>query len=445
MIASASDVAARSERPLPNLWLHPVLGLAAIVLFVGSFLAWATLAPLASSAQAAGIVKTMGNRRIVQNLEGGVIRQILVQEGSLVKSGELLLRLHDEQSSAAMDLLGATLDAQRALRARLEAEVRGWPAVVFPESLLARAGDPRIAEILAGQRAIFTQRARSIENQRNILQQRIRQAEAEILSYQALVDSFERQLEIIRQEEAVVADLVKRGYERMPRLHALRRQATQLDGNREQQRSLIARARQAISESELQSRQILEAMQRDATIELRDTDTRIVEAEERLRVANDVQFRRDVVAPADGVVMNLRFTTIGGVVRPGEAILEIVPSQEQLIIEVNVDAQNHGDVKIGGRAEVLMTSFKLRNAPALHGHVVHVSPDATPGATPGRNYYRAHVEFDPESLRRFQARMGMAVAPGMPAEVLIDAGERTFLQYLLEPLWRSWRRAFTET
>lgn len=448
-IALESDVARGVDDVdaprLPNLWLHPVIGLIAIIVFLGGFLAWASLAPLASSAPATGTVKTLGNRRTLQNLEGGVIREIKVQEGTIVVAGQLLMRLHDEQSSAMMDLLSSMLDAHRALRARLSAEALGKTSVEFPPELVARAGSPRIAEILSGQREIFEQRARTIENQRGILRQRVRQLEEEIGAYTAVIKSLSEQLTVLRQEEKVVAELVRKGYAIQPRLNALQRQIFALEGSREQQLGLIARARQAIGESELQARQIVEAMQRDATIELRDTNARIIEAEERLRGASDVQIRRDILAPAAGVVMNLKFTTVGGVVRPGEAILEIVPTEEKLIIEASVDAQHHGSVHINGRAEILLTSFKLRNAPALHGHVTHISADANQGAAPGRNFYRAHIEFDPESLRRFQSRMGMTVAPGMPAEILISVGDRTFLDYLLEPLWRVWRRALTET
>lgn len=447
-IALGSDVARGVDDVdaprLPNLWLHPVMGLIAIIVFLGGFLAWASLAPLASSAPATGIVKTLGNRRTLQNLEGGVIREILVQEGTIVVAGQLLMRLHDEQSSAMMDLLGSMLDAHRALRARLSAEALGKTSIEFPPELIERAGSPRIAEVLGGQREIFEQRARTIENQRGILRQRVRQLEEEIGAYMAVAKSLSEQVTVLRQEVKVVAEMVRKGYERQPRLNALLRQVLALEGSREQQLGLIARARQAIGESELQARQIVEAMQRDATIELRDTNARIVEAEERLRSASDVQIRRDILAPAAGAVMNLKFTTVGGVVRPGEAILEIVPTEEKLIIDANVDAQHHGSVHVGGRAEILLTSFKLRNAPALHGRVVHVSADATPSAAPGRNFYRAHIEFDAASLQRFQSRMGMSVAPGMPAEVLINVGERTFVEYLLEPLWQIWRRAFKE-
>ncbi|MBL8702142.1 MAG: HlyD family type I secretion periplasmic adaptor subunit [Alphaproteobacteria bacterium] len=438
------DPGATGPVDLPNLWLHPLLGLLAIAVFLGGFLLWAGTAPLASSAPATGVVKTPGNRRTIQNLEGGVIREILVQEGTIVVAGQALMRLHDEQSSALIEMLGASLDSARALRARLDAEANGRATIALPRELVERAAQPRIAEIIASQRAIFEQRGRTIANQVAILEQRIRQSEAEITSYEAQVHSFGVQLRILREEEQTVKELVRQGYEKKPRLLALQRQIAALDGNREQQLGLIARARQAISESELQARQIVGAMQRDATIELRDADARIVEAEERMRSALDIQIRRDILAPNAGMVMNLKFTTIGGVVRPGEPILEIVPTEEKLFIEANVDAQHHGNIKLGGRAEILLTSFKLRNAPPLHGRVVHVSADATPGAAPGRNFYRAHVEFDAESLQRFQARMGMSVASGMPAEVLIHIGDHTFLEYLVEPLLRAWRRAFTE-
>jgi HlyD family secretion protein len=436
-----------SEDPAPRapaLGLPAWLGGGAIALFVAGFAAWATLAPLSTAAVTTGQLKFEGNRRVVQNLEGGVIREILVQEGSIVAEGQMLLRLHDEQTGASAELLTALLDGQRALRARLTAEAMGTSAIGFPEDLVARRGTTRLAEMLDGQDAIFRQRQRTRDGQLEILRQRIRQLEAEIGAYEAVAVAQAGQLRIIREEEATVAQLVRQGYERRPRLLALQRQAAALQGNRDQQLGLIARARQGIGETEMQMRQIIEAFQRDVITELRDVEARIVDAEERQRAARDIQTRRDIRAPAAGMVMNLRFTTIGGVVRPGEPILEIAPAREKLVVEVTVAPQDIDIVAIGLPAEIRLTAFKQRVVPTMHGRVVYVSGDAVPDPRSGQPGFRAHIDIDADQVDTLRRLTGVAPSPGMPAEVLIHSGAQTLLDYLFQPLRDSFRRALRE-
>jgi HlyD family type I secretion membrane fusion protein len=422
---------------VPSIALNALLGSIAIALFLLGFGAWAALAPLASAAVAQGQLKFEGNRRVVQNLEGGVIREILVQDGSLVEAGQVLLRLHDEQTGASAELLSALLDSQRALRARLLAEALGAEAIDFPPELRARRGQPRVAEMLDGQEAIFRQRRRTLDAQSGILRRRIGQLGEEIGSYEAIARSQENQLVLIREEASVVEALLRQGFERKPRLLALQR-------SRDQQRSLVARAEQGIGETEMQLRQLVEAFQRDVITELRDVEARIVDAGERQRAASDIQARREIAAPAGGMVMNLRFTTVGGVVRPGEPILEIAPAEDRLVVEISIQPQDIDVVGLGQRAEVRLTAFRQRVVPQLQGHVVYVAGDAVAGERNAPPAYRVHVAIDPEQLDKLRRATGVAPTPGMPAEVLIFAGERTFLDYMVRPLLDSFRRAFRE-
>lgn len=428
----------------PSIALNALLGSVAIALFLLGFVAWAALAPLASAAVAQGQLKFEGNRRVVQNLEGGVIREILVQDGSLVEAGQVLMRLHDEQTGASAELLSALLDSQRALRARLLAEALGAEAIDFPPELRARRGQPRVAEMIDGQEAIFRQRRRTLDAQSAILRRRSGQLGEEIRSYEAIARSQEDQLVLISEEARVVEALLRQGFERKPRLLALQRQAAALQGSRDQQRSLVARAEQGIGETEMQLRQLVEAFQRDVITELRDVEARIVDAGERQRAASDIQARRDISAPAGGMVMNLRFTTVGGVVRPGEPILEIAPAEDRLVVEVSIQPQDIDVVGLGQRAEVRLTAFRQRVVPQLHGHVVYVAGDAVAGDRNAPPAYRVHVAIDAEQLDKLRRATGVAPTPGMPAEVLIFAGERTFLDYMVRPLLDSFRRAFRE-
>ncbi|MBM3524441.1 MAG: HlyD family type I secretion periplasmic adaptor subunit, partial [Alphaproteobacteria bacterium] len=342
----------------PSTRLDASLGWLIVALFIGGLGAWAALAPLAAATMVAGQIVVEGSRRTVQHLEGGIISEFLVRDGAVVAAGDVLLRLDDTQSNATREALRVTVDGFRALDARLVAERDDLPRVAFPPPLEARRGNQRVAEILAGQEAIFASRRIAIEGQASILRQRMEQLRTEIRSYQAQLRSLDEQLDYVRLEVQDVRGLVDKGLERRPRLLVLQRTAAQLVGARDQQEGLIAKGSQAIGETELQLIQLRNARQAEVTTELRDLQARLSDAEERLRAANDIQRRRDVVAPVAGTVTALRFHTIGGVVRPGDPLLDIVPRDEGLVVEVRVQPTDIDVVAIGMDAEIRLSAFK---------------------------------------------------------------------------------------
>lgn len=444
-IALAQDPIDAPDRMAgPPMWRLAVAGTLAILLCLGGFVLWAAYAPLATAAVTSGQLKFEGNRRVVQNLEGGVIREILVKEGSVVAEGQVLVRLHDEQSGASAELLASLHDSLRALRARLMAEAEQSGAVAFPADLLQRRAQPRVADMLAQQEAIFHQRRAGVQGQAAILGRRIQQLEAEIRSYDAVAAAQQAQLRLLREEETTVKQLLAQGLERKPRLLALQRHGAALEGNRDEQAGMIARARQSIAETELQIDQQRTHFRREVALELREVESRIVETEERLRAATDVQRRREIIAPAAGIAMNLRYNTVGGVVRPGETILEIVPARERLIVEVGIQLHDIDVVALGQPADIRLLAFNQRLVPVIRGRVVHVSADAVAAERGAPAAYRAHVAIDAEEIEMVERLSGATLQPGMPAEVLVIAGERTVADYLVAPLRDSFRRALRE-
>lgn len=425
----------------PSTRVDASLGWVTVILFFLGLGAWAALAPLAAATMASGQIVVEGSRRTVQHLEGGIISEFLVRDGAAVAAGDVLLRLDDTQTNATSEALRMTVDGFRALDARLVAERDELPRVAFPSALEARRHDPRVAEILAGQEAIFASRRVAMEGQASILRQRVEQLRTEIRSYQAQLRSLDEQLDYVRLEVQDVRGLVDKGLERRPRLLVLQRTAAQLVGARDQQEGLIAKGSQAIGETELQLIQLRNARQAEVAAELRDLQARLAEAEERLRAASDVQRRRDVVAPVAGTVTALRFHTVGGVVRPGEPLLDIVPRDEGLVIDVRIQPTDIDVVAIGMEAEIRLSAFKQRTVPTVHGKVVYVAADADTDPRSAQSFYRAKVRIDDAQLG---ALGGIQLAPGMPAEVMIKAGERTLLQYLAQPMLDSFDRAFRE-
>ncbi len=421
----------------PTAWAGLMIGLA----FLLGFGVWAAIAPLTSAAIAPGQVKAEGDRRTVQHLEGGIIREFLVREGDTVRASQPLVRLDDTQAGASADMLSSQLDSFRAMDARLTAEAAEGPRVVYPPDIIARRAEARIAEMLAAQDAIFANRAAALTSQINVLSQRIEQSQAEIRSYQAQANANDRQLTLIRDELVGVESLVARGYERRPRLLLLQRQAAELEGTRNQQRELITRAQRAIAEAEAQIASLRSDRQREIATEQNDTQARIAETQERLRAASDVRRRLEVAAPIAGIVSNLRFFTIGAVVRPGEPILDVVPLNEALVVEGQVSPSDIENVSAGLRAEVRFIGLRRRVVPVLLGEVVYVAADVSFNERTQSSYYKATIRIPPDQLRLLGETV---LQPGMPTEVYIIAAERTMLGYLFQPIRDSFNRAFRE-
>lgn len=418
-----------------------IFGLAALILFAGGFGAWAVLAPLSEAAAGPGVIKVEGNRRTVQHLEGGIVREILVRDGDRVQAGDVLLRLDDVAAGAQFQALDAQKLFLLAQDARLTAELANAPAIDWPEELVARRNDPRVADAIAGQTALFIARRTAFESNQQVLAARIDQLRASTESARSQLVSQERQMALIREEMRGVSELLRLGLERRPRLLALQRAEASLVGNRDDIIGQIQRNEASITETEAQMRAQDDMRRSEYSKEQRDVRDRLAEVDERLRQARDVASRRDIVAPANGTVLNLRFFTIGGVVRPGDPVLDIVPVEDRLVAEVQVSPTDIDVVHPGLQAEVRLPAFKQRLVPFLHGKVTFVSADAVYDERSRTSYYRANVVIDDDQLSRLK---GVELTPGMPVEVMILVGERTFWQYLTQPLRDSFARAFRE-
>lgn len=427
--------------PAPRTRSPTLFGLAVFVLLLGGFGGWATLAPLSEAAIGAGVLKAEGNRRVVQHLEGGLVREILVKDGDRVAEGQVLMRLDDVQADAQLAALTAQNLALLALDARLEAERSGAREIAWPAALTAARADPRVADLMAGQTALFASRLIAFESAQAVLQARADQLRATADAARGQLAATERQIALIRDEMAGVAELLRLGLERRPRLLALQRAEASLIGNREDLAAQIAKAEAGLAETMAQLQAQADARAAEIGREQREVRDRLVETAERLRQARDVATRREIVAPVAGTVLNLRVFTPGAVLRPGDAALEIVPANDRLIAEVLIQPTDIDSVHVGLAAEVRLPGVKQRLVPYLHGHVEFVSADATWDERFRASLYRAHVALDPAQLERLK---GVQLTPGMPVEVMILVGERTFWQYLTQPLRDSFARAFRE-
>ncbi|MBK6706734.1 MAG: HlyD family type I secretion periplasmic adaptor subunit [Sphingomonadales bacterium] len=414
----------------------------ALAAFAVIFAIWAWVAPLNSAAIASGILEAAGGgRRTVQHLEGGIVSRFLVKEGQPVRAGDVLVELDTTQTEARDDAVRSALYGLLAQDARLTAERQGLPAIRYPAELLALAEQPEVQSIIAASNALFSARRRSLADQSLVLSQRLGQARAEIRSSRAQLSSLGDQQRLLDDEEMAVGMLVDEGLERKSRLLTLQRQRAAAQGQHGQITNNVDRLHKTIDETQAQMTFLRGQMATEAATQQRDIQMQIAEAREKLKVSEDVRKRAQIVAPVDGKVANLRLITPGGVIGQGQPVLDIVPSNEKIVVAARLRAEDIDAVRPGLSAEVRLTPYKARVLRGMNGVVRDVSPDASYDEAVGMLYYKVKVEIDPAELKSLPQ---VELVSGMPAEVFIDLGANSLLQYLFQPMIDSFNRAFRE-
>ncbi|WP_226381943.1 HlyD family type I secretion periplasmic adaptor subunit [Falsiroseomonas ponticola] len=428
------------DAPRPRTRVPVLLGYAITLVFVLGFGLWAALTPLAEAAIAPGLLKVEGTRRTVQHFEGGIVREILVRDGDMVRQGQVLMRLDQPQAAQQTETLRSQRWALLAQDARLAAELAGARDIAFPAELTG-ADALRAQEFITGQRTLFQARTLSLESQIQVLRARIDQHRATIASAEGQMDAQRRMLVLLRAEETATAQLLRQGLARLPQLLALQRQVASVDGNITDIANQMVRSRAQIAEAERDMQRIIDQRTQETSAEQRDVRLRLAEAEERLRAAEDVSTRLEITAPEAGTVLNLRVFTIGAVIRPGDPVLDLVPEADRIIAEVNVQPNDIDVVHTGLQAEIRLPAFKQRLVPYLHGHVTFVASDVTQDERRGTAYYRVQVQIDESQLAALD---GVVLRAGMMVEAQIQTGSRSFARYLLQPVFDSFHRAFRE-
>jgi HlyD family secretion protein len=417
-------------------------GMAALALFLGGFGAWSFLAPLSAAAIAPGVIKVEGNRRTVQHLEGGIVRELLVKEGDKVQAGQVLMRMDDIGALSTVVSLRDQRWQLLAQEARILAELARQPSVRFPPDLVQAAlTEPRATDAVASQQTLFTSRRAANENQRQMLMSRLDQMQAQISSTEGQLRSQQRQLELAKDLVRMSQELMARGLE--PRQRMIERQRLQesTQGNIVDLEGQIQRTRNQMEEVTAQLRLVDDQLNNELGEQLREVRTRLVDVEERLKPAADAATRRDVIAPVSGTVLAMRIFTPGGVVKPGDPILDIVPAEDRLVAEVQVNPNDIRSVHVGLEAEVRLPAFKARTLPYLHGHVINVATDTLVDERTRQPYYRALIRIDDDQLAKHP---DVELVPGMIVETMIVTGERSLWQYITQPLRDSFARAFRE-
>jgi len=380
----------------------------------------------------------------VQHLEGGIIGELMVKEHDLVEVGAPLVVLEETQPRATYQMARGQYRSLLATYARLDAEQLLESRITFPAELTAGApADDEIRKIIASQQSLLDTRRAMHESKKKVLRQRIEQLGEQIKGVEAQVLSTTSQLRIVGAELEGKNALLKKELIPKPEVLRLEREEANIMGDRGEYIASIARARQQIGETELQLVAADAERAGEIAKELDRVRTELAQMSERVFASADVLKRTVIPAPISGRIVNLRFKTQGGVVRPGEPILDIVPNEEDLLIDARVSPTDIDVVHPGLVAQVNFSAFSSRRMPRIDGHVRSVSADRIVDDKTGQPYYLARVEVDRGELAKLDS--DMVLIPGMPADVLFVKGERTMIEYLFQPFTDSLRRAFRES
>lgn len=428
--------------PAPQLRGVAWTGNLLIGVFVLGFGIWSVVAPLKSAAIASGIVEPESSRKTIQHLEGGIVRQILVKNGDTVSSGQVLIRLDDIKPRTESNSLSGQFWDAKARQARLLSEQAAKDHIVLSDEIQAAARThPEIPEILSGQQKIFETRRDVARSQIVVIQMKMRQIQQEIIGLQAQQVALSTRADIVHKEIDTITALVSKKLERQSRLLDLMRENADINGQLGETAAQIARAEQAISEAQADLLKFESDRQNEIAQSLRETESQLLQLEERMQAVDDQLSRTEIRAPQDGVITDLRIHTAGGVVGAGEPLLDLVPKEDRLIVTARIRPEDINVVHIGLPTKLHLLPYDQRRVPLLSGTVVYVSADRLVDEQSGQSYYAATIRVSDEQLATMK---DVKLVPGMPVQALIETGQSTVALYALRPVLDSFSRAFRE-
>ncbi|MXN66501.1 HlyD family type I secretion periplasmic adaptor subunit [Stappia sp. GBMRC 2046] len=420
---------------------HALAGAIMIAVLFGGLGGWAAIAKIGGAVIASGTIVVETNTKRVQHQEGGIVGEIAVREGDAVDAGDLLVRLDDTVVEANLVVVRKQLTELRAQDARLAGERDGQEAIAFPNDLVSREAEPDVALVLSGQRALAEARKASLDGRIDQLEDQIAQFDKQIDGLDAQRLAKQEEIALIDEELKGLMQLREKGLVPETRVTALRRDRARLEGERGGLIAEIARAGEAIGERRLQIIGLGDTFRQSVLEELQEVRSELARLEEQKIAAEDRMRRVDIRAPRSGYVHQLAVHTVGGVVGPGEVLMQIVPKEDLLVIEAQVAPTDIDLLYPGQAASVRLPSFDQRTTPELTARIVTLSADHAVDEATRLSFYTARLAIDPAEL----AKLGdNRLVPGMPVETFIATKERTVLSYLVKPLLDQVAHAFRE-
>jgi protease secretion system membrane fusion protein len=419
------------------------IGWLIVVLGFGGFLLWGFLAPLDKGVPLSGTVAKESNRKAIQHQTGGTVKEILVKDGDVVKEGQVLVRMNGIQARSAYETTDAQYLTARAAEARLTAERDGIKSIKFPAELEQHRNDPRVADLMTLQSQLLTSRQMSLQNELGSVDENIAGLKEQIRGLEESRDSKKVQMGYLKEQLEGMRDLAKEGYVARNRLLDLERTYAQLSGAVSEDIGNIARARRQVLELGLRKAQRMQDYQKEVRTQLSDTEREAEALSARLEGQKFEVDNVEVKSPVAGTVTSLAVFTQGGVVQPGFKMMEIVPTNDPMVVEGNLAVNLVDRVHPGLKTELIFAAFNANKTPHIPGEVEQVAADRSIEERTGAPYYKVRVRVTPEGQKMI-AQHKLDVRPGMPVELFVKTGERTMMNYLLKPIFDRAKSSLTE-
>jgi protease secretion system membrane fusion protein len=417
-------------------WLIVILGF-------GGFLLWGLFAPLDKGVPLSGTVAKESNRKAIQHQTGGIVKEILVKDGDVVKEGQVLVRMNGIVAKSAYETTDAQYLTARATEARLNAERDGLKAIKFPAELEQHRTDPRVADLMSLQTQLLTSRRMSLQNELGSVDENIAGLKEQIRGLDEARESKKVQMGYLKEQLQGMRDLAKEGYVARNRLLDLERTYAQLSGAISEDIGNIARARRQVLELGLRKAQRMQDYQKEVRTQLSDTEREAEALSARLEGQKFEVDNVEVKSPVSGTVTSLAVFTQGGVVQPGFRMMEIVPTDDPMVVEGNLAVNLVDRVHPGLKTELIFSAFNANKTPHIPGEVEQVAADRSVEERTGAPYYKVRVRVTPEG-QKMLAEHKLNVRPGMPVELFVKTGERTMMNYLLKPIFDRAKSSMTE-
>ena len=418
------------------------LGLVILLLGFGGFMAWAILAPLDEGIPAPGVISVESKRKRIDHLSGGIVEKLLVREGQQVRAGDTLLMLNDAQAKASLNAAEGQWQIAVATLARLEAERTSAAAIQFPTELTSKTDDAGMTHLLRAQQELLRSRRGALQGELAIIRESVRGLEIQVSSLDALVVGRQKQIKLFEEQLAALQKLFAQNFVSRVQLIEIERQLAEVQTKQSEDFSNIAAVKARLAEFRMRGAQREVEYRREVETQLAETQKEASVARERLVASKDIFERLVIKAPVSGAVVDLAFHTLGGVIKPGDKIMEIVPEGDAMIVEGQVPPQYIDRVKVGLPADIHFDAYLNQvKQPVIAGKVATVSADVLTDSRTGGQYYTIRVSVTGGELKKLGE---FKIQPGMQTTVMVKTGERSMMAYLLRPLFRRFATALGE-
>jgi HlyD family secretion protein/epimerase transport system membrane fusion protein len=415
-------------------------GLVAIAIFFGGLGGWAATAPISGAIVAEGTIKIDTQRKTIQHFDGGIVKEISVKEGSLVKAGQPLIVLEDTTTRSNMNILDDQYVSLRARETRALAEKGLSDKLAFPPEL-ANFNDLKAPALLAAEQARFQMRRKALNDQLSLFKAELAKARESIPHLNQEIQAIRDGIEFGNRQIEASEKLLSKHFIQESEIWRLQNEDAARKERLSQRQAALSGAHEHIAALELQMTLAKNQYIAEADMELQQVKKELLQVEEQRNPAKAALSRQVITAPLNGQILDLKVTTIGGVIRAGDPLMDIVPTAKDMLMEVKIKNSDVDDLHLGQEAHIQLSAFNTRTTPLVKGHVVYVAGDSLKDPVTNEPYYPAHIKVTEEERKPIA---DLPLSPGMPVTAFVNTGSRTFVDYLLAPVVERARKAIRE-